>query len=151
MQENWQVHQEALDTAKERVIGYSCLDAELLGADAEKCDWANTEFIGYSWFKGDQFAATKDLPFFDAMATRPPEIIFIGKKAVDDACCRQDATATPTYPLAAVFVDVCKTSAGNYHALAATSGGRRAWRGRSRGGYCGVWGRTHGEPEGTGA
>ena len=47
MQESWQVHQEALSTTKERVIGYSCLDAELLGADAEKCDWANTEFIGY--------------------------------------------------------------------------------------------------------
>ena len=63
MQENWQVHEEALDTTKERVIGYSCLDPELLGTDAEKCDWANTEFIGYAWFKGDQFAATKDLHF----------------------------------------------------------------------------------------
>ena len=30
MQESWQAHQEALGTAKERVIGYSCLAAELI-------------------------------------------------------------------------------------------------------------------------
>ena len=44
-----------------------------MGADVERCDWANTELVGYSWFKDDQFVATKDLPFFDAMMTRPPE------------------------------------------------------------------------------
>ena len=80
MQETCQVHHEALGTTTERAIRYSCLDAELLGADAEKCDWANTEFIGYSWFKDDQFAATKDLPFFDAMITRPPQINFTGNR-----------------------------------------------------------------------
>ena len=80
MQGNWQVHQEALGTTEERSIGYVCRGAELLGADAEKCDWANTELIGYSWFKDDQFAATKDLPFFDAMVTRPPEVNFTGQR-----------------------------------------------------------------------
>ena len=79
MQESWQVHEEPLDATKGRGTGYSCLDPELLGADAEKCDWANTEFVGYSWFEDDQFAATKDLPFFDAMMTRPPEVNFTGQ------------------------------------------------------------------------
>ena len=78
LQEDWQVHQESLDTTKERVIGYSYLGAELLGTLAEKCDWANTEFIGYSWFKDDQFAATIDLPCFNAMKSRPPGISCTG-------------------------------------------------------------------------
>ena len=79
LQEDWQVHQESLDTTKERVIGYSCLDAELLGTPAEKCDWANTEFIGYSWLKDDQFAATMDLPLFNAMKRGHPRLTFRGR------------------------------------------------------------------------
>ena len=38
------------------------------------------EFVGYSWFNDDQFVATKDLPFFDAMVTRPPEVTFTGQR-----------------------------------------------------------------------
>ena len=79
-QENWQIHQGAMDTTRERAIGYSCLGAELLGADAEKRNWATTEFVGYSWFKDDQFAATKDLLVFNAMVARPPEVNFTGAR-----------------------------------------------------------------------
>ena len=81
MQENWQVHQEALDTTKERVTGYSCLGSERLGAGTEKCGRANIECIGYSWLKDDQFVATTDLPFFSAMVARPHEVNFWGGKS----------------------------------------------------------------------
>jgi hypothetical protein len=82
LQESWLVRQESLGTTKERAIGYTCLDHELLGTDAGKCDWANTEFIGYSWFKDDVFAATVDLPFFGAMI--PTRGQFYQREAVDD-------------------------------------------------------------------
>ena len=78
MQETWQAHQDSIDTTTDRIVGYTCVGAELVGAEREYCDWANAEFIGYSWFKDDQFAATKDLPFFGAMMPRPPEINFSG-------------------------------------------------------------------------
>ena len=78
LQGNWQAHEESIGANKERVIGYTCLDPELLGAEREHGDWANVDVIGYSWFKDDQFAATKDLPFFDAMKTGPPEVAFVG-------------------------------------------------------------------------
>ena len=67
----WQVREEPIGAAKERAIGYACLEPGLLGAEREYCDWANTDLIGYSWFKDDQFAAPKDLPFFDAVVSRP--------------------------------------------------------------------------------
>ena len=73
MQENWQMHEESIDP-HDRVIGYTCLGPELIRTEREYCDWASADVIGYSWFKDDQFAATKDLPFFDAMMSRPPEI-----------------------------------------------------------------------------
>ena len=75
MQGNWQAHEESVGTTKERIIGYACLELELLGAEREYCGWANTDFIGCSWFKDDQLAAPKDLPFFDAMMSRPQRLI----------------------------------------------------------------------------
>ena len=95
LQEDWQVHHEALVTTKERVIGYPCLDAELLGAESERCDWANTEFIGHSWLKDDQFAATTELPFFDAMKTRPPEINITGKRVSTTPLADKEPTVPP--------------------------------------------------------
>ena len=80
VQGNWQTHEESIDTMEERVIGYTCLGLELLGTDGERCGWANTDFVGCSWLKDDQFAATKDPPLFDAMVTRPPEIHFVGQR-----------------------------------------------------------------------
>ena len=75
LQGNWQVHEESIDTTKERIIGYTRLELELLGTELAYCDWATMDFIGYSWIKHDQFAATKDLPFFDAMMSRPQRLV----------------------------------------------------------------------------
>ena len=63
LQGDWQHHEASAGTTKERVIGYACLDTELLGTAREQCDWANVDFVGYAWFKDDQLAAAKDLPF----------------------------------------------------------------------------------------
>ena len=48
MQEAWEVHEESIGTTEVRIIGHTCLGPELIGAEREYGDQANTDIIGYS-------------------------------------------------------------------------------------------------------
>jgi hypothetical protein len=55
LEDAWRKHEEAV----ERIIRVVCQDGNL---DPLAFDVDNTEFIGYSWFRDEQYAGTEEIP-----------------------------------------------------------------------------------------
>ena len=70
LQDNWRNRHVGL----ERALGFACLSKECVGIPRQDADWQPATFVGYSWFRDDQYAAPKAAPYLDAMMPRPFEI-----------------------------------------------------------------------------
>ena len=76
----WGAHVKACLKNEDRVIGYACLDQHLIGALEDTCEWATMPRVGHSWFRDDQLAAPSNIPYMEAMKSRPPESYYTGKR-----------------------------------------------------------------------
>ena len=66
-EDSWREHEKGGD----RTIRVVCEDGDPGPIDL---DFSKLQFVGYSWFRDEQYAGTDFVPYFRSMLTRPPEV-----------------------------------------------------------------------------
>ena len=73
LEDAWRQH----GKGAERIMRIACQDKNV---DPLAFDVENTKCVGYSWSRDEQYAGTEDIPYFESMLSRPPEMNGTGQK-----------------------------------------------------------------------